>query len=131
MNRFKPAAGTYVRPMTGWWLKDPYFFKYMIREGSAVFLTAYALVLLAGLVCLAAGETAYDAWRALLATPAALGFHVVALLMVTYHSVTWFQVMPKTAPRLPIAPQLIVRGGLALSAGLSVLILATLWWVTR
>jgi fumarate reductase subunit C len=117
--------------MTGWWLKHPYFFLYMIREGSAVFLTAYALVLLAGLACLALGEPAYDAWRAALATPVSIGFHIVALLVVAYHSVTWFQVMPKTAPDIPIDPKLIVRGGLTASAVLSVSILAILWWVTR
>lgn len=131
MNRFPPAAKTYVRPMTGWWLKNPYFFKYMIREGSAVFLAAYALVLLVGLACLAIGETAFDAWRGVLGTPVSIGFHVIALLILVYHSVTWFQVMPKTAPKLAFDPQLIVRGGLAATAFLSVLILAILWWVTR
>lgn len=131
MSRFKPVVTTYVRPMSWWWIKNPYFVRYMIREGSAVFLTAYSLVLLAGLLCLALGQGAYDAWRGWLETPVAIGFHLIALAIVTYHSVTWFQVMPKTAPKLPIDPRLIVRGGLAASAGLSLLILATLLWVTR
>ena len=131
MSRFKSSAQGYVRPMTGWWLKNPYLFRYMVREGSAVFLTAYALVLLAGLGGLALGPAAYDAWRAWLATPVAIGFHLLALAIVLYHSVTWFQVMPKTAPKLPIDPRLIVRGGLAASAVLSLSILATLLWVTR
>ena len=55
MSRFSPAARTYVRPMAGWWRKNPYFIRYMIREGSAVLLSAYALVLLLGLYCLTAG----------------------------------------------------------------------------
>jgi fumarate reductase subunit C len=131
MSRFNPVLKTYRRPMSWWWTKNPYFFRYMIREGSAVLLTAYALVLLAGLACLAWGEGAYDAWRGFLSTPFSIGFHVAALLIVAYHSLTWFQVMPKTAPQLPIDPQLIVRGGLAASAVLSMLILATLMWVTQ
>ena len=130
MNRYKPAAKTYVRPMAGWWTRNPYFIRYMVREGTAVFLAAYALVLLMGLLCLALGEGAYQAWRAVLATPVSIGCHLVALVLVTYHSVTWFQVMPKTAPRLPFDPRLITRGGLIASAGLSVSIVVLLLWVT-
>lgn len=131
MSRFRPAANTYVRPMAGWWRKNPYFVRYMIREGSAVFLSAYALVLLMGLYRLTQGEAAFDGWRAALATPGSVLFHVVALLLVAYHSYTWFQVMPKTAPRLPVDPKLISAGGIAAAAGLSALILVTLWWMTR
>jgi fumarate reductase subunit C len=131
MSRYKPDAKTYVRPMSWWWVKNPYFMLYMIREGSAVFLTLYALVLLAGLFCLALGPGAYDLWRSFLKTPLSIGFHLVALPVLAYHSLTWFQVMPKTAPQIPFDPKLIVRGGLATSVGLSVLILAAVWWMTR
>jgi fumarate reductase subunit C len=131
MSRFRSAARGYVRPMRWWWAKKPFFVLYMIREGSAVFLSLYALVLLAGLGCLAWGPGAYAVWLAWLQTPAAIAFHAVAFAVVLYHSVTWFQVMPKTAPKLPIDPRLIVRGGLAASAGLSLSILIALLWVTR
>ena len=131
MNRFRPAARTYVRPTAGWWWKNPYFIRYMIREGSAVFLSAYALVLLVGLYRLTQGQAAFDGWRMALASPGSILFHIVALLLVGYHSYTWFQVMPKTAPRLPFDPKLISAGGIAAAAGLSVLILAILWWVGR
>jgi fumarate reductase subunit C len=130
-GRFKPAANTYVRPMAGWWRKNPYFILYMIREGSAIFLAAYALVLLAGLFCLSLGEGAYNVWRAALDTKVSIAFHGLALILVTYHSYTWFKVMPKTAPDLPIDPRLITRGGVIAAAVLSVLILMILLWVTR
>ena len=131
MRRFKPVAGAYVRPTGGWWRKNPYFVRYMFREGTAVFLTIYAVILLLGLNRLAQGEAAYNAWRAALATPWALAFHAVALVAVVYHSITWLRVMPKTAPRLPVDPALITKGGLAASGGASVLIIAVLWWVAR
>jgi fumarate reductase subunit C len=131
MSRFKPAERTYVRTMAGWWRTNPWFVRYMIRESSALFLSAYALVLLAGLFSLALGETAFDVWRAALATAPSIVFHIVALLFVGYHSFTWFKVMPKTAPDLPIDPKLITAGALALSAAVSVLILTMLWWITR
>lgn len=131
MSRYRPPAKTYVRPMAWWWTRNPHFLRYMLREGSALFLAGYALMLLAGLLCLAWGPSAYAAWRGLLETPLSLALHALALLAALYHSLTWFQVMPKTAPDLPIAPQQMVRGGLLASAVLAVLILATLLWVSR
>jgi fumarate reductase subunit C len=131
MSLPRPAPRSHVRPMAGWWRKNPYFMRYMVREGSAVFLSAYALVLLVGLWRLSQGEAAFEAWRAALATPLSLGLHALALLIVCYHAFTWFQVMPKTAPRLPVAPRLITAAGLVLSALLSVLILLVLLWAGR
>jgi fumarate reductase subunit C len=122
---------TYVRPMSGWWTKNPYFVRYMIREGSAVWLSAYALVLLMGLYRLGQGEAAFDGWRAALATPLALLFHAGALLLVGYHSYTWFQVMPKTAPQLPVDPRLITWAGIATAVVVSIAILAAVLWGTR
>jgi fumarate reductase subunit C len=130
-GRFRPAVGTYVRPMAGWWRRNPYFLRYMIREASAVFLAAYALVLLAGLLCLCLGEGAYDLWRAALGTRVSVAFHVLALILVTYHSYTWFTVMPKTAPDLPMDQRVMTRAGFGAAAGLSLLILLILLWVTR
>ncbi len=127
MSRHRSTARTYQRPMAGWWRKNPFFVRYMVREGSAVALTAYALWLLAGLACLARGEAAFESWRALSAAPAAIALHVLALPLLAYHSVTWFQVMPKTAPRLPFSPGWITAGGLLVSAALSVATLAVVW----
>jgi fumarate reductase subunit C len=131
MSRFKPIANTYTRPMQGWWRHNPYFLRYMLRESSAVFLAVYAIILLLGLNSLSRGEAAYNAWRAALGTPVLILFHVVALLAVSYHSFTWFQVMPKTAPRLPFNARLVTAGGLGAAAALSVIVLAVLRGATR
>ena len=32
------ARRTYVRPMQGWWTKNPYFMKYMAREATAIYV---------------------------------------------------------------------------------------------
>jgi fumarate reductase subunit C len=131
MTRYRRPARTYVRPMAGWWRKNPDYVRYMVREGSAVFLSVYALVLLAGRYCLARGETAYAAWRAALASPVSISFHIVALVLVAYHSDTWFRVMPKTAPQLPFAPRLLTLGGWAATAVLSVVVVALIAWAVR
>jgi len=130
-GRFKPAANTYVRPVLGWWKTNPFYLWYMLREATAIFVVIYALVLLLGLICLAMGEGAYNGWRAALATPVSLVFHLILLLLVGYHSYTWFKVMPKTTPHIPIEPKVIVQTGCAVTAALSVLIVAVLWGVTR
>jgi fumarate reductase subunit C len=131
MNRFAPAAHTYRRSMSGWWRRNPYFTRYMIREGSAAFLTVYALILLDGLYRLGSGQGPFDAWRAALAAWPAVAWHCCALLLVGYHSLTWFQVLPKTAPQLRVSPRRMTAAALAAAAALSALLFASLWWASR
>jgi len=130
------ARRPYVRSMDGWWRRDPYFVRYMIREGSAVFLSAYALVLLWGLWALARGEAAYDAWRAALTNPLMALFHLAALVLVSYHAYTWWKVSPKTMPALRLGgkevPQpLISAGGWVAALGATALVLALVAWASR
>jgi succinate dehydrogenase subunit C len=125
---------TYVRPMAGWWRRNPYFVRYMIREGSSVFLAVYAFILLVGLFRLTQGQAAWDAWRAALASPVSLVFHWLALLVVSYHAYTWWKVAPKTAPDLrwrnrPLPDPIITGGGLAATIGASVLIYILVRWL--
>lgn len=128
MRHRRPGTRTYVRPMAGWWRRHPHFRRYMLREASALFLVAYALVLLVGLVRLAQGEAAFEAWRAALGAPLSILWHVLALAMVAYHGLTWFAVMPKTVPRLPVKPAWITGAGIALSVVLSATVLAAIRW---
>ena len=126
MSRARPARNTYVRPMRGWWRRNPYFLRYMLREGSALFLTGYALTVLFGLFRLSQGAAAYEAWRAALATPWAITLHGLALLFVAYHSWTCFQVMPKTLPPLPLPARAVTAAGVAATLLLSLLLLVWL-----
>ena len=89
---------TYTRPMGAWWTRNPYYLWYMLREVSCVFITVYALILLVGLFRLSQGKAPYERWLEGLASPFSLLFHALALVLVLYHSWTWFKVMPKTLP---------------------------------
>ena len=125
---------TYVRPMQGWWRRNPYFVRYMIREGSSVFLAIYSLILLVGLFRLTQGEAAWNGWLAALTNPVSIVFHWVALLTVGYHAYTWWLVAPKTAPDLRIAGRplpecAITAGGLLGTLGASVLIYIIVRWM--
>jgi fumarate reductase subunit C len=104
---------TYLRPMTGWWRRTPYYRWYMVRELSSIPITLYALVLLWGLASLALGRAPYEAWLAALSAPIALWFHAVTFALVAYHAWTWFRIMPKTLPRLPVSDTVAVASGLS------------------
>ena len=125
---------TYVRSMDGWWRKNPFFVRYMLRESSSVFLAIYALILLVGLLRLSQGEAAWDGWRATLTHPVSILFHWAALLTVGYHAYTWWKVAPKTAPDIRVGgraiPELLITGGgLAATLGASVLVYLIVRWM--
>jgi len=123
---------TYVRPTTGWWRRNPWYRAYMLREASSLFVTLYALVLLAGIACLVQGRAAYDGWRAALASPWSIAFHVVALGFFLCHAWSWFAVMPKTMPFVTVggrrlADRAIVAAGAAAAVGASLLVFVVVW----
>ncbi|HZZ93750.1 MAG TPA: hypothetical protein VFE23_14410 [Usitatibacter sp.] len=118
----------YVRTMDGWWRRDPFFVRYMAREMTAPFVALYALVLLAGLVCLALGPAAYEDYVEVLASPASLALHVALVGVLVYHTFTWFQIMPKTMPPIVLrgrrlSAAAITSGAVAVAA----LCMAVLW----
>ena len=120
---------TYVRPMAGWWRRNPFFLVYMAREVTAIFVAAYALVLLAGLMRLAQGREAFEQWLDGLASPFSIAFHVLLLAVFAYHTWSWFTIMPKTMPPVVLggrrlAPGAITALGLAASAAASIALYA-------
>ena len=49
----------------------------------------------------------------------------LALPLLGYHSLTWFRVMPKTLPPLPVSARTVTALGLALVLGVSAAVLAS------
>jgi fumarate reductase subunit C len=91
------ARRPYHRAVTPrWWLRNPFFVRYMLREASALFVLGYALVWLRGLWALGAGPDEYAAFLAALRAPWAIAWHVAALLLVGYHTVTFLAMTPQT-----------------------------------
>jgi fumarate reductase subunit C len=128
-------GGGYRRSMDGWWRRNPYFFWYMVREITAVGVAAYALVLLAGVVCLAAGEAAWNGWLAAMKSPLSIALHVALLVGMLCHAWSWFDIMPKTMPLLfvggrRVASSTITRAGW-IAAALTAAALFALAWVLR
>ena len=86
-----------------WWAQKPYL-AYTLRELSGVAVALYGAILLAGLICLWRGPEAYAVYLRILRSDASLVVHLVLLAGMLWHVLTWFQILPKTMPKL------IVRG---------------------
>ena len=128
MSKRKP----YVRPMAGWWKKNPYYVEYMIHEGTALFVTAYALILLVGVYRLAQGEAAWNAWLEALKSPLSIIAHVVLLVAIFYHAFTWFKLFPLTMPPIIVggkrlAPNVVVNGGWTAGVVAAIALLGLVW----
>ena len=125
----------YVRPMDGWWKKNPFYVEYMIHEWTAFFVAAYAAILLVGVCCLACGEGAWNGWLAAMRSPLSILFHIALLAGVSYHAFTWFKLFPLTMPPIVIAgkklpPQLMVTGGWAAAIFCTIAFFGVFWGVT-
>ncbi len=83
---------------SGWWLKQPRYIRYMMREMSAAFIGIYVLLLITGLYKLSQGSAAYDAFLAAAEGPVGLAFAAIAIIFAIYHTYTWFQVTPRAMP---------------------------------
>ncbi len=127
------ARNTYVRPMAGWYRRNPRFMAYVLREGTSVFVGLYAVILLCGLTALARGPEPFERWLAFLASPLSVLLHLVILAAAVYHTWSWFQVAPKATPPLvlrgkPVPDSAIIGGGYATCAVVSLVVLVLAWW---
>ncbi|MHB1123991.1 MAG: fumarate reductase subunit C [Ramlibacter sp.] len=134
MNHKATLRRGYVRPMQGWWRRDPFFVKYMIREVTAVAVLVYAIILMVGVVRLSQGEAAFNGWLAALQTPGSILLHLVLLVSMVVHAKSWFDIMPKTMPLLfmgghRVEGSTITRTGYLVTIIATVLVLALVWGV--
>jgi fumarate reductase subunit C len=128
------SGKAYVRPMHGWWRRDPFFVRYMAREVTAVAVLAYAIVLAVGVVRLAQGEAAWNGWLQALRSPWSLLLHAVLLVAMFVHAKSWFEIMPKTMPMMVVGGRrvsaaTITRSGWAATIVASLVLLMIAWWL--
>ena len=83
---------------TWWWLGQRRYTIYMIRELTCIFIGAYAVLIVIGLLRLSQGRSHYEAFLDALQSPFGMVFHLAALLFALFHTVTWFGVTPKAMP---------------------------------
>ena len=129
------ARRPYMRPMAGWWRKNPFFIEYMVHEGTAFFVAAYALILLASLIVIGQGEAAWNRWLAFLTSPFCIVVHLLLLVAFLYHTWTWFNIMPRTLPPILVKGErvkaaTITGAGLAATVIASLIVFCMAAWVT-
>ena len=132
MSKRKP----YVRPMAGWWKKNPFYIVYMMQEWVSVFIAIYAVIVLVGLVSLSCGEASWNSWLAAMKSPLSLIVHAGLLAAMIYHVVAWFKVMPLSMPPImlgatKLTPCAITLGGWLAAIGSNVVLLALLWGIAQ
>ena len=132
MNSPADKRRGYTRPMHGWWRRDPFFTRYMLREATAFGVLIYAIILAIGVVRLAQGESAWNGWLAALRSPGFVALHLVLLAAMVIHAYSWFEIMPKTMPMMfvagrRIAQSTITRVGWGAAVVATVLVLALAW----
>jgi fumarate reductase subunit C len=92
--RHEPAY--HQRLPASWWLKNPRYFMYMVREFTAVFAALWVVVFLTQIPLMAGGPEAHSRWLATVRSPGWILFSLVSLAFVLYHAWTWFNVMGTT-----------------------------------
>ncbi len=81
-----------------WWLRQPRYVLYMIRELTSLFVGLYCALLVVGLVRLSQGPAAWEGFVAAFSSPLGVAFQLACLAFAIYHSVTWFALTPKAMP---------------------------------
>lgn len=108
MSDVKSYRKPYNPPVDNtWWTKNPFYFRYIIRELTSVMALFVGLELVLGiflfLMCnldaeVTTVETAapYLWWvNSFLGNPIIMLLNLVSLAAVLFHAVTWFALMPK------------------------------------
>jgi len=118
----------FLRPQQPRWWAHPPYRTYTIRELCGVAFAIYAAILLIGVICLFCGREAFTAYQCFLISPWSLLIHLLLLAAALWHTRTWFQILPKTLPKLvshgKLVPQsLITSIGLLVAVICSVLLL--------
>jgi fumarate reductase subunit C len=77
-----------------WWLGKRSYIRFIARELTSVFVAYAALVLLVQTWMLGRGEDAYARFEQWLGSPPVVALHLVVLLALLFHTVTWLGLAP-------------------------------------
>ena len=83
------------RMSTLWWLGRWPYIKFILRELTSVFVAVFVLITLFQIRALGQGPEAYQAFQALLAAPLMVVLNVISFVFVLFHTITWFNLMPR------------------------------------
>ncbi len=116
----------YVRKMPRtWWLKDPFYRVYMLREATVLPLIFFTMCLLAGLASLAKDAYAWEKWLTFMSHPVVILINLLALAGSLFHAWTFFSMMPRVVP-IRIKGKLVDKNIIILSQWAAVAVISIL-----
>ena len=81
----------YRRPVsTYWWMQQWSYFRFVLRELTSLGVAYSCVILLCFIRALSRGPEAYEALLRRLASPVVILFTSISLLLVLFHTITWF-----------------------------------------
>src|SRR5262245_39425007 len=80
---------------TDWWLKNPVYFRFMMRELTGVFIAGYCVFLLIMMYKAEHDPASFTALYDALGSPLSVGLHIIAFAFAVYHSTTFFDLTPR------------------------------------
>ncbi|MDX1618132.1 MAG: hypothetical protein R3224_05065 [Balneolaceae bacterium] len=113
-DRYSPEMSIF------WWIRKKPFVHFISRELTSIFVAAYAIILIVQLRALSRGAEAWEGLLEWLSTPFSIGLHVVILLAVLFHSITWFNLAPSA---------MVVKMGKKRIPGVAIITLNYLMWI--
>ena len=78
-----------------WWLESWRSAKFVLRELTSFGVAFFALITLWQVSALAGGLNSWTFLQYWLSSPISIFLHVVALIFIVYHAVTWFHLAPR------------------------------------
>ena len=78
-----------------WWLRRPSYLLFVIRELTSVFVAWSVVFLLLMVRAVSQGDRGYQQFLELSRNPWMLALNVVTLILVIFHTITWFTVAPQ------------------------------------
>ena len=78
-----------------WWTHRWSHFRFILRELTSVGVAIYSVIMIFQLKALKSGPVAYESFVEWMKSPMMIVVNSVVLLLVLYHSITWFNLAPK------------------------------------
>jgi len=93
---YKGSPRLYVKSIPiFWWVHKWVHFRFIFRELTSVPVAYFVAIMILYLRSISLGEAAYLQFVEKLQSPVMVSLNIIALIMVIYHSITWFNLTPK------------------------------------
>lgn len=88
-----PQSAFAWRMPADWWLRNSRYFRYMVRELTAVFAALWVVTLLLQIPQMAGAPEGHSLWLATIRSPGWIAFSFTSFAFLLYHTATWFMSM--------------------------------------